>query len=60
MMSRIARVTGQFAVPARTEAPPKRESKPAKVATLAIIVTPIGRLGFDSTDAMFVDSEVEK
>jgi len=34
-------------IPARREAPPKRERRPPAAATIAMIVTPTGLLGVD-------------
>src|SRR2546425_2063154 len=52
MMTMIARARGPEAIPARTDAPPKRESKPPAAATIAIIVTPTGLLGFRAVDCI--------
>src|SRR6266849_7866676 len=52
MMTMIARAKGPEAIPERTEAPPKRESSPPAAATIAIIVTPIGLLGFVADDCI--------
>src|SRR3989441_12679289 len=52
MMTMIARAKGPEAIPASTEAPPKRESKPPAAATIAIIVTPTGLLGFGAVDCI--------
>src|SRR2546430_519663 len=46
MMTIIARARGTEDIPARTDAPPYRESKPPAAATIAITVTPTGLLGF--------------
>jgi hypothetical protein len=51
----IARAKGPEAIPARTDAPPNRESKPPAAATIAIIVTPTGFCGFDWTVVMCFD-----
>jgi len=48
----IARARGPEAIPARTDAPPKRESKPPAAATIATIVTPTGLLGFGEEDCI--------
>src|SRR6267143_3472554 len=50
MMTMIARAKGPEDIPERTDAPPKRESKPPAAATIAIIVTPTGLLDFDAVD----------
>src|SRR5260370_37647266 len=52
MMTMIARANGPEDIPERTEAPPKRESKPPAAATIAIIVTPTGLLGFGAEDCI--------
>src|SRR5437879_4864619 len=52
MMTMIARAKGPEAMPARTDAPPKMESKPPAAAIIAIIVTPIGLLGFGEEDCI--------
>src|SRR5947208_3733840 len=52
MMTIIAREKGPEAIPASTEAPPKRESRPPAAATIAIIATPTGLLGFGSEDCI--------
>ena len=52
MMTIIAREKGPEAIPASTEAPPKRESRPPAAATIAIIATPTGLLGFGAEDCI--------
>src|SRR2546428_4773771 len=52
MMTMIARAKGPEAIPASTEAPPKRESRPPAAATIAIIATPTGLLGFGAEDCI--------
>ena len=52
MMTMMARPKGPEDIPARTDAPPKRESKPPAAATIAIIVTPTGLLGFGAEDCI--------
>src|SRR5713101_7357636 len=52
IMTMIARARGPEAIPARTDAPPKRERKPPAAATIAIIVTPSGLLGFGEEDCI--------
>src|SRR2546422_1452179 len=52
VMTTIARTNGPEDIPARTDAPPKRESKPPAAATIAIIVTPTGPLGFGAVDCI--------
>src|SRR5258708_36380496 len=51
-MTMYASAMGPVPIPARREAPPKRESKPPAAATIAIIVTPTGLLGFDAVDSI--------
>src|SRR5712664_1172969 len=52
MMTMYASSTGPVPIPARREAPPKRESKAPTAATIAIIVTPTGLLGFGAEDCI--------
>src|SRR2546425_10681243 len=52
MMTMIARAKGPEAIPASTEAPPKRESRPPAAATIAIIATPTGLLGFGAEECI--------
>src|SRR5260370_3192622 len=52
MMTMYASSTGPVPIPARREAPPKRESKPPAAATIAIIGTPTGLLGFGAEDCI--------
>src|ERR1700758_5420025 len=47
MMTTYASAMGPEAIPDRTEAPPKSESKPPAAATIDIATTPAGRLGFE-------------
>src|SRR6266704_974345 len=49
MMTMYASSTGPVPIPARREAPPKRESRPPAAATIAVIVMPRGlwRFGLD-------------
>src|SRR5712692_1302528 len=51
-MTMYASATGPVPIPARREAAPKRERKPPAVATVAIIVTPTGLLGFGAEDCI--------
>src|SRR5713226_10386203 len=51
-MTMYASAMGPVPIPERTEAPPKRESKPPAAATIAIIVTPTGLLGFGAEDCI--------
>src|SRR6266571_1409751 len=50
MMTMYASSTGPVPIPARREAPPKRESRPPAAATMATIVTPNGLRGFGVDD----------
>src|SRR2546426_12228763 len=52
VITTIARTNGPEDIPARTDAPPKREVKPRAAATIAIIVTPTGLLGFGAVDCI--------
>src|SRR6266481_2779100 len=52
MMTMIARAKGPEAIPASTEAPPKRESRAPAAATIAIIARPTGLLGFGAEDCI--------